>query len=124
MTTFIIRRLGFLVVVVIGVSLLTFVISHVVPADPVALLVGKDATPQQIAKYRHGLGLNEPLPVQYLVYMKNLLHGNFGESISSHRPVLSDFIDYFPATVELTFYALLICLIIGLPLGVLSAVYR
>jgi len=124
MTTFIIRRLGFLVVVVIGVSLLTFVISHVVPADPVALLVGKDATPQQIVKYRHALGLDQPLPVQYLIYMKNLLHGDFGQSVSSHRPVLSDFIDYFPATVELTFYALLICLIIGLPLGVLSAVYR
>lgn len=124
MLTFVIRRLAFLVFVVLGVSLLTFIISHVVPADPVGLLVGKSATPAQIAQFRHALGLDQPLPVQYLIYMGNLLHGNFGQSISSRRPVLLDFIDYFPATVELTFYALLICLIMGLPLGVLAAVYR
>jgi peptide/nickel transport system permease protein len=122
--TYVMRRLAFLVVVVLGVSLLTFLISHVVPADPVGLLVGKSATHAQVVKYRHALGLDQPLPTQYLIYMKNLLHGNFGQSISSRRPVLQDFIDYFPATVELTFYALLICLVIGLPLGVLSAVYR
>ena len=124
MRTFLVRRLVFLVFVVIGVSLLTFIISHLVPADPVHMLLGKTATPQQIAQLRHGLGLDQPVPVQYLLYMDHLLHGDFGQSISSHRSVIDDFGDYFPATVELTLYALVICILIGLPLGVLSAVYK
>jgi peptide/nickel transport system permease protein len=122
--TFLLRRLAFLVLVVIGVTLLTFVISHLVPADPTRLLLGKQASAQQIAQLRHSLGLDRPLPAQYLEYMRALLHGDFGQSISSHRSVLADFGDYFPATIELTFYALLICLVAGLPLGVLSALYR
>ena len=124
MLTFLIRRLLFLVFVVVGVSLLTFVVSHLVPSDPARLMVGKTATAAQIAQARHTLGLDQPLPVQYLLYMKGLLHGDFGQSVYSHRSVLDDFGDYFPATVELTFYALLFCIIIGLPLGVLSALYK
>lgn len=124
MAAFLIRRLAFLVLVVIGVSLLTFVISHLVPADPARLLLGKQATVAQVTRLRHALGLDQPLPIQYLNYMGRLLRGDFGQSISSHRPVLSDFYDFFPATVELTFYALLICLVVGIPLGVLSAVHK
>lgn len=124
MLTFLARRLVFLVFVVIGVSLLTFIISHLVPADPVRLLLGRTATAQQIASLNHSLGLDKPLPVQYLIYMGNLLHGDFGMSTSSHRPVIDDFADYFPATVELTLYALAICLLVGLPLGVLSALTK
>lgn len=124
MTTFVARRLAFLVVVVMGVSVLTFLISHVVPADPARLLLGKEATPEQVAQLRHSLGFDRPLPVQYLIYMGNLLHGDFGQSISSHRSVASDFGDYFPATMELTLYAIIICLVVGIPLGVLSAIGR
>jgi peptide/nickel transport system permease protein len=122
--TFLVRRLAFLVLVIIGVTLLTFVISHLVPADPARLLLGKEASAAQIAQLRHNLGLDQPLPVQYLDYMRGLLHGDLGQSTSSHRSVLADFKDYFPATIELTFYALLICLAVGLPLGVLSAIHR
>jgi len=121
MPIFLARRLAFLVVVVVGVSLLTFAISHLVPADPARLLLGRTATAQQIDALRRNLGLDKPLPVQYLIYMANLLHGDFGQSTSSHRPVLADVGDYFPATVELTLYALVICVLIGLPLGVISA---
>ncbi|HZU12221.1 MAG TPA: ABC transporter permease [Chloroflexota bacterium] len=124
MLAFVIRRLGFLVIVVIGVSMLTFAMSHLVPADPARLLLGKTATPAQITQIRRGLGLDQPVPVQYLIYMDHLLHGDFGQSISSRRPVLSDFLDYFPATVELTLYAMLMALVVGIPLGVLSAVWR
>jgi peptide/nickel transport system permease protein len=124
MPTFLARRLAFLVFVVIGVSLLTFAISHVVPSDPARLLLGKTATVEEIAAIRHELGLDQPLPVQYLIYMGHLLHGDFGQSTSSHRPVIDDFGDYFPATIELTFFALTICLLIGLPLGVLSALSK
>ncbi len=124
MPIFLARRLAFLVVVVIGVSLLTFAISHLVPADPARLLLGRTATAQQIASLRHSLGLDQPLPVQYLIYMRNLLHGDFGQSTYSHRSVIADFGDYFPATVELTLYALVICILVGLPLGVLSALAK
>jgi peptide/nickel transport system permease protein len=124
MTTFLVRRLAFLVVVVIGVSLLTFVISHLVPADPARLLLGRTATAEQVTALRRNLGLDQPLPVQYLIYMGHLLHGDFGQSISSHRSVIDDFGDYFPATVELTLYALIICVVVGLPLGVISALAR
>lgn len=124
MLSFVARRLGFLVFVILGVSVLTFVISHVVPADPARLLLGRTATAQQIADLRANLGFDKPLPVQYLIYMEHLLRGDLGQSISSHRPVLSDIADYFPATVELTIYALALCLAVGLPLGVVSALAR
>jgi peptide/nickel transport system permease protein len=121
MLVFVMRRLAFLVLVVIGVSILTFTISHLVPADPARLLLGKTATHAQIVTLRHDLGLDKPVPVQYLIYMGNLLHGDFGQSVSSHRSVIDDFRDYFPATLELTLYSLLLSLIVGIPLGVLSA---
>ncbi len=124
MTTFLVRRLGFLVLVVLGVSVLTFVVSHVVPADPAALVAGRDATPEKLAIIRHQLGLDKPLPLQYLSYMGNLLHGDLGYSSFSRRPVLSDFLDYFPATIELTLYALLLAVVVGVPLGVYSGVAR
>lgn len=124
MPAFLARRLGFLVFVILGVSVLTFVVSHVVPADPAALVAGKDASPEKLAQIRHTLGLDQPLPVQYLSYMGNLLHGNLGISSYSRRPVLQDFLDYFPATVELTFYALLISVAVGVPLGVYSGLNR
>ena len=124
MAKFLARRLVFLVFVVVGVSLLTFIISHVVPADPARLLLGRTATAEQIAALRANLGFDKPLPVQYLLYMAHLAQGDFGQSISSHRAVISDFTDYFPATVELTLYALVICVVVGLPLGVVSALAR
>jgi peptide/nickel transport system permease protein len=124
MLTFLARRLGFLVFVILGVSVLTFVVSHVVPADPAALIAGKDATPEKLAQIRHTLGLDKPLPLQYVAYMANLVHGNLGLSSYSRRPVLQDFVDYFPATIELTLYALVLCVLLGVPLGVYAGVSR
>src|SRR5579883_1148248 len=124
MTTFLARRLGFLVLVVLGVSILTFVVSHLVPADPAALIAGKNASPATLAIIRHRYGLDKPLPLQYLSYMGGLLHGDLGLSSYSRRPILDDFLDYFPATIELTFYALLISVVIGVPLGVYSGLSR
>lgn len=124
MTTFLVRRLGFLVLVIFGVSVITFTVSHIVPANPAALVAGKNATPEQLARIRHQYGLDQPLPQQYLTYMSNLLHGDLGQSSYSRRPVLSDIQDYFPATVELTIYALLLCVAIGVPMGVYSGLRR
>src|SRR5579871_1436078 len=99
MTTFLARRLGFLILVVLGVSILTFVVSHLVPADPVALIAGKDASQATLAMIRHKYGLDQSLPVQYLSYMGGLLHGDLGISSYSRRAILDDFRDYFPATI-------------------------
>jgi peptide/nickel transport system permease protein len=123
-TAYLVRRLGFLVFVIIGVSIVTFVVSHVVPADPLALVAGKNPSPAEIAQLRHEYGLDQSLPQQYLTYMWNLLQGNLGQSITSHRAILTDFLTYFPATVELTFYAMLICVAVGIPLGVYSGLRR
>jgi peptide/nickel transport system permease protein len=124
MTTFLARRMGFLVLVVLGVSILTFIVSHLVPADPAALIAGKNASPATLAIIRHRYGLDRPLPLQYLSYMGGLLHGDLGLSSYSRRPILDDFLDYFPATIELTFYAMLISVLIGVPLGVYSGLSR
>lgn len=121
-STYLIRRLGFLVWVVIGVSLLTFMISRVVPADPARLLLGREATQQQLVSLRHDLGLDRPLPVQYLSYMGALLRGDLGLSLTSRRPVLQDLREYFPATLELSLTALLLCVVLGIPLGIWAAI--
>jgi peptide/nickel transport system permease protein len=124
MATFLARRFAFLFLVIIGVSVITFVVSHVVAADPVALIAGKEATPDRIALIRREYGLDQSLPQQYLTYMGKLVHGDLGQSFTSRRAVLDDFLDYFPATVELTFYAMIICVAVGVPLGVYSGLKR
>jgi len=124
MRTFLLRRLALLVFVLVGVSLLTFFISHVVPADPARQAAGPHATAKQVETLRQKLGLDRSLPEQYWLYMSGLLRGDLGYSLYSRRPVLEDVKDYFPATLELTAAAMLICLIVGIPLGVLSAVHK
>lgn len=118
------RRLISLVWVVVGVSLITFTISHLVPGDPARLVAGDRATPEIVAHIRSQLGLDLPLPQQYLRYMGQLLQGDLGTSIRTHRPVLQDLAAFFPATLELALVALLLATVLGIPLGVLSAVYR
>jgi peptide/nickel transport system permease protein len=124
MKTFLIRRLSLLVFVLLGVSLLIFTVSHVIPADPARQAAGPHATKKQVELLRQKLGLDRPLPEQYWIYMTGLLKGDMGYSLYSRRPVVEDIKDYFPATVELTIVAMLICLILGIPLGVVSAVYK
>lgn len=125
-STYIIRRLLLLIPTLIGITLTTFVISHVLPADPVMASLGQRAQddPSIVGRYKHQYGLDQPLPVQYVIYVKGLLTGDLGISISSRRPVMDDIKQYFPATLELSTAALLISLLIGLPLGILSAVRR
>lgn len=120
----ILRRLVLLLPVLIGVSLFTFTLSHVVPSDPARLIAGPHASPSEVASVRHAFGLDRPLWRQYFTYMGNLLHGDLGESLHTQRPVRDDLGDFLPATVELTSTAMLLTLAIGIPLGVLSAVFR
>lgn len=121
MVKLIIRRIIFLMLVIFGMSLITFTVSHIVPADPIRIIAGQRATKETIEIYRKQYGMDKPVPLQYLIYMKNLLRGDLGESIISRRKVLDDLKDYFPATVELVGFAMLIALTIGIPLGIRSA---
>jgi peptide/nickel transport system permease protein len=120
---YIVRRLLLTVPILIGITLATFVISHAVPADPVIANLGQRAQddPSIVALYRHQWGLDKPLPVQYVIYLGNLLHGNLGVSIATRNPVASDLRQYFPATLELSTAAILISVLVGVPLGVLSS---
>lgn len=118
------RRLVGILAVLIGVSVITFAISHVIPADPVAAALGDHATDAQIAAFRAEYGLDQPLVNQYLYYMSGLLHGDLGTSIRTRRPVGSDLRDFFPATLELSLAALVVSVVLGVPAGVWSSVMR
>jgi peptide/nickel transport system permease protein len=120
----IIRRLLFLVLVLFGLSIITFTLSHLVPADPARMIAGPRASKTSVEKIREQYGLNDPLPVQYVNYVDGVLHLDFGKSFSSRRPVSEDLGRYLPATIELGLYAFLISMIVGIPLGVASAVKR
>ncbi len=108
--------------VLIGITLLAFTLSHVIPGNPALLIAGKGATPQSIAQIKRQYGLNDSLPTQYIDYLGGLLRGNLGMSTYSRRPVLDDLASYIPATLELVLYAVLIIGMIGVPLGVAAAI--
>ncbi|EMB4325009.1 ABC transporter permease [Pluralibacter gergoviae] len=118
------QRCWGLVLVVAGVCVITFIISHLIPGDPARLLAGERASDEIVQHIRHQLGLDLPLWQQFARYVSALLHGDLGTSIRTGRPVLEDLKAFFPATLELAFCALAIALVVGIPLGVLSAVYR
>lgn len=118
------RRLLFIALVVIGVTLITFAISHMIPGDPARLLAGDRASDELVAQMREKLGLDQPLYVQYARYMVGLLHGDLGTLIRTGRPVAEDILAYFPATLELVVTALTMSILLGVPLGIASAVWR
>jgi peptide/nickel transport system permease protein len=118
------QRCWGLFLVVAGVCVITFIISHLIPGDPARLLAGDRASEAIVQHIRQQLGLDQPLWVQFGRYVMALLHGDLGTSIRTGRPVLEEMRTFFPATLELASCALLLALLIGIPLGVLSAVYR
>src|SRR6185312_8592989 len=104
------RRLLLLAPVLFGVSLLTFVLSHVVPGDPARLLAGTHAGPAQVQSVRHSYGLDRPLPAQYWAYISNLLHGNLGTALHTQRGVGTDLRDFLPSTLELGLAAMVLAM--------------
>jgi peptide/nickel transport system permease protein len=124
MLRFVIRRFLLLIPVFIGLSMLVFVIGRMLPGDPVQLAAGPHATREEIAALAAEFGLDQPLPVQYLAYAKGLAAGDWGRSIQSRRPVVDDLKAFLPATLELVVAAMLIAIAIGIPTGLLAAVYR
>jgi ABC-type dipeptide/oligopeptide/nickel transport system permease component len=118
---FVLRRIGTSVFVLIGVTVITFLIARVVPSNPAALYIGPKARQADIDRVTKQLGLDQPLPVQYAVYIKELLHGDLGTSISTKRPITQELADRVPATLELLFAGMFLAVLFGVPLGVLSA---
>ena len=125
MRTFILRRILFAIPTLIGISIVTFVIVRLAPGDPIRLFTfGSRATNEDIEALRHLYGLDQPLPVQYLDWMWKLVHGDFGQSFIYHTDAAALFIQYIPNTLQLAVVALLIQLLVGVPLGVISALKR
>lgn len=122
--SYVLRRLITSLLVMVGLSLITFFLARVVPSDAAALYIGPHARPEQIERVRHQLGLDRPLPVQYAIYMGELLRGDLGTSVASKRPVLKELLDRLPATLELLMVAMTLAVIVGVVLGVLSASWQ
>lgn len=123
MTTYLIRRLMALVILVFGMSIISFLIIHLIPGDPVvAMLSGNSGSTAMIQRLHHELGLDQPLPVQYVRWVGNLLHGNLGYSYASNVPVTTLLAQNAPYTAQLAFAGLIISIILGVLLGVIAAV--
>jgi peptide/nickel transport system permease protein len=122
MLRYVIRRLILLVPVIVIVGTIVFVLIHLTPGDPAAVILGPDATAEQIEQLRDRLGLNEPLYLQYLHWFAGAVRLDFGESIFIDQPVTEALLDRAQPTLLLTFYALTIQVLIGIPFGVISAV--
>ncbi|MGD0850604.1 ABC transporter permease, partial [Bradyrhizobium sp.] len=120
----VVRRLALVVPTLFGVSVIGFLLVYLLPGNPALVKAGPMATPQYVAEMKHKMGLDEPLPVQYGRYVAGLLHGDLGESSSTGRPVLTDFMQRLPATLELTVASLFLALLLGVPMGVLCAIHR
>ena len=121
MAKFILRRVLLIIPIMLGVILIIFVLRAVTPGDPVDQLLSQSATEQEREAKREELGLNDPLIVQFFKYVKNVFTGNLGESYKTHQPVLSEILQRFPYTLVICFGAVAIGVILGVPLGIFSA---
>ncbi|MEP9373431.1 ABC transporter permease subunit [Mesorhizobium sp. KR1-2] len=125
MFRFFLGRVMVLIPTFIGVSIIAFSFVRLLPGDPVMLLSGQHAmTPERHAEITHALGMDRPMVIQYLNYIWDVLHGDFGTSIVSKEPVLTQFLQLFPATLELSACAILLAVMLGVPAGVIAAVKR
>ena len=122
MLRFFIRRLILVLPVLLGLLVLTFFLVRVVPSDPAAALAGENATVEQIEQIRKSYGFDRPILEQFVLYLGQVLRGDLGNSVYSNRPVIEDLALRLPATLELTFAALFLSIVLGVPLGVLAAV--
>ncbi|MDQ2903835.1 MAG: ABC transporter permease [Ktedonobacteraceae bacterium] len=124
MARYIARRIFFMLPVALIVSFTVFMTIHLVPGDPVRVLLGEQATPQAVAALQQQLGLDKPVPVQFVLWLWQALHGNLGDSIQLQQPVLDAIIQRLPVTAELGICALLYSLVLAIPLGIYSATHR
>ncbi len=125
MLRFLISRLGLLLPTFLGVTLCAFFFIRAIPGDPVETRAGeRGVSPERHAELMHQMGLDRPLHEQYLSFLGGILQGDLGNSIATHRPVMEEFATLFPATLELSFFAMLFAVLLGLPAGILAATRR
>jgi ABC-type dipeptide/oligopeptide/nickel transport system permease component len=122
MIQYLIRRIISSIPVLFGILMVTFILARVIPGDPCRSILGEKATQAVCDRFIREKGLDKPIPEQFVIYMNDIVHGNFGNSIRYSLPVTRLLIERLPTTVELSFAALFVSLIIGIPLGVISAV--
>ena len=125
MLRFVLTRLSLLVPTFVGITLLVFVLIRLIPGDPIETMAGeRGIDPARLAQLRKDFGFDQPVLVQYGLYLLRLVHGDLGRSIVTHEPVISEFRTLFPATIELSVCAILFALCLGLPAGIIAAVRR
>lgn len=118
------RRLIFVVPQLLGITFISFFLVKLIPGDPAVLMLGPNATHEAVIELRSQLGLDQPVPKQFAIYLGNVLHGDLGKSWQTTRPVLEDLLERFPATLELVTLGLLLALCIGIPLGVAASMRK
>jgi peptide/nickel transport system permease protein len=124
MATYIVRRLVTSILTLFGALTVIFLLTHIVPADPVRMVVGIDADQQTVERFRREAGLDQPLWVQYFIYVNQLAHGDLGRSLTSRQPVSSDLEQYYPATLELALVTGVVYIGLGLAFGSLAGMTR
>ena len=124
MFSYIIKRLIWTIPTLFGVTLMVFSMVHLSPGDPAVAILGDKANAQSVKELRTQMGLDKPLYTQYFIYMSNIAKGDFGKSATSYEPVLEEFLDRFPATIELASLAMIIATVLGVLAGIISAVKR
>lgn len=120
----IVNRLLWVGPTLLGLLAIVFFVSHVIPADPAIFIAGENASPEAVAEVRARLGLDQPLHVQFIRYIASILQGDLGRSIFTRRPIAEDLLSRLPATMELAIAAVLVSALVGIPVGVVSALWR
>lgn len=121
MYKYIIKRLLMMIPVIIGVSFLVYFIMALTPGDPARTILGETAPQESIDALREQLGLNDPIPIRYINYVKDLLHGDMGNSYKTGRPVFNEVMELYPATLKLAFWGMLFSVLLSIPIGIISA---
>ena len=124
MLQYIVKRFFYFIPTLFLVAVMVFSLIHLIPGDPVQVMLGDEAEPEDIANLRRQLGLDRPLPVQFGLWLSNVLRGNFGTSIQTERPVLQSIRERFPVTLTLTTLATIFSIIFAIPSGILAAVHQ
>ena len=125
MLRYILRKLLLIIPTVVGITICAFAFVRVLPGDPILALAGENGvSPERYAILREQFGFNLPIWEQYFRYVGNALRGDFGTSIATHRPVITEFLTLFPATVELSLCAVVLAILLGIPAGIFAAVKR
>ena len=121
LTKYFLNRIWASIFVLFGVSVLIFLIARAIPGDPARMALGPRASAEMVEQLRDRLHLNDSIPVQYYHFLRGVTEGDLGMSLYTKRPVVQDLAEYFPATFELVLFAGLIMVMVGIPLGILSA---